>query len=110
MHSDLKLVRLDERRRIHLSQLCHKNVHTKGSLSKLLHRVAEGRVDRTRRCNEYNLKVPRVKTEKGRYAFACRGPHNWNDLPVGLKAIVKHESFERVILKQEIEPFDDHPT
>ena len=45
---------------MHLAQLTH--VHAKGSFSKFLHRVTEGRINRTCRCNEYNMKVPKTQT------------------------------------------------
>ena len=110
MHEDLKLSKLSDRRDMHLSQLTHKNVHDEGCLSRLIHRTAVGRGHRTRRCNEFNLTVPRTKTMKGRCAYSYRGPVNWNRLKVDLKAIIKYETFKRSIAKEVFPPFDNHPT
>ena len=110
MHTELGLIRSPDRREMHLSRLTHKNVHTSGSLSKFSHRVATGRIDRTRRCNEFNLIVPRVKTMKGSCAYSFRRPDKWNELKVDLKAITKYETFKSTIMKRTFPPFINHPT
>ena len=76
MHRDLKLLKLKDRRQMHLQHINHKNIHETGSLSKLLVRKNGERVQRTRHANELTLFEPRMKTNKGRCAYSYRGPYS----------------------------------
>ncbi len=112
MHSALGLLPLEERRDLHLSQLCHKNVYydKPQSLSKFFKpaRVVGGR--RTRGTTHNNMQVANLKTDKGRHAFGYRGPNHWNHLSNPLKCIVKYKTFHQELLKRTSLELDNHPT
>ncbi len=112
MHKELNLMPLEERREVHFSLLCHKNVYPEGrqSLTKYFipARIVGGR--RTRGITSKNMQLPNIRTEKGRCAFAYQGPKHWNSLDAGLKCIEKFNSFKKEILKTDSAELDNHPT
>ena len=64
----------------------------------------------TRHGNAKNVKVPNVKTSKGRCGICFRGPKHWNGLNNTLKEIEKFETFKREVSKSLNPSFDNHPT
>ena len=112
MHAELGLMPLNERRDIHLSQLCHKNIYLNSvqSLHKFFKpaRIVGGR--RTRAVDNATMYVPNLKTDKGRQAFEYRGPSHWNKLNEDLRKIEKYATFQRELLKRSSLELDNHPT
>ena len=112
MHEELGLLELDTRRDMHLSFTCHKVVQSDGknSLSKFFNKVAAPGRRHTRHGNEKNMKVPRVRTNKGRCGIAYRGPFHWNKLSTNLKDIIKYNAFRKEFSRQLSGKFVNHPT
>ena len=110
MHLDLKLLRLKDRRNMHLQHINHKNIHAKGSLSKHLLRRNMIRVQRMRYVNENTLYERRLKTCEGRCAYSFRGPVSWNRLEVELREVESFNQFKSLLSKKINQAFDNHPT
>ena len=112
MHKDLQLMFLEDRRNIHLGELCHKNIYGDHpmSLAKYLTRAtgADGRV--TRYSNYGNMVVPRCRTVAGGKAFYIRGPKFWNTLENLSKTAENFKEFARRLRSQIDQTYDNHPT
>ena len=112
MHKTLGLLPLDERRDLHLTQLCHKNIYPEKpqSLTKYFTCTdAMGR-RRTRGTVSHSMKVPNLKTDKGRLAFAYIAPRHWNNLDNDLRVIDKFPAFQQELMKRSSLELDNHPT
>ena len=112
MHRDLEIMILDDRRQIHLGELCHKNIYydTEQSLTKYLVRVNEIGTRRTRRSNKGNFQIPRCRTVMGVNAFSVRGPKFWNSLDNNLKVLEKFTVFAKELHSKWDQTLDNHPT
>ena len=110
MHSELRLLKLQDRRNIHLQFVNHKNIHSRGCLSQYLHRRVGLGVHRTKHMNEFTHFVPRLKTNKGRYAYSYRGPCSWNKVDEELKRIESFDLFKSRLMRKVSPMFDNHPT
>ena len=110
MHKDLKLLRLKDRRQMHLQHINHKNIHVKGSLSRLLRRRQGDCVQRTGHANELTLFEPRMKTNKSRCAYSYRGPYSWNRLEADIEEIESFNAFKSMLSKKLSQIYDNHPT
>ena len=60
MHIELQLLHLDDRRELQKLQLCHKNIHTIGTLSKFFKMPVNARGTTTRTHNKTNMTVPAI--------------------------------------------------
>ena len=80
MHRELNLLNLDTRRDMHLSFLCHRNIYTNeyASLGKYFNPVGQNGRQETRYGNGMNMKVPPIRSNKGRCSVEFRGPSHWN--------------------------------
>ncbi len=110
MHKRLKLLKLDDRRELHMQCLCHRNIHndSKTGLDTFFEQVEHvGRV--TRFANNMNLKIKNFRTDKGRQAISYRGPISWNKLDNNLKLCEKFASFKRQLLGRITGIWDNHP-
>ena len=112
MHRQLGLLELESRRKMHLSFTCHKIVAAEGanSMSKFFIPLNVGGRRVTRRSNGRNMRVPNMRTMKGRCSIAYRGPNHWNGLSNELKLMDKYEAFKRGYSKELINNFENHPT
>ncbi len=90
----------------------HKNIYPDAtqSLTKYFKpaRIVGGR--RNRSVRNKDMIVPNLKSDKGRCAFAYRGPNHWNKLDPALKTIEKLPAFHREIVKLSSSELDNHPT
>ncbi len=111
MHRRLKLLKLEDRRELHMHCLCHKNIYcdSKTGLDSFFVKVEE-RARVTRSANNMNMMVKGFKTEKGRQAFAYRGPICWNKLSNELKNCHNFNSFKRQLMARYTSVWDNHPT
>ena len=75
MHQNLNLMRLEPRREFHLQCICHANIYHKeyACLSKFFEPVGLNRRT-TRAANNKDMKVPNIRSTKGRMAFRYKGP------------------------------------
>ena len=103
---------LNERRDIHLAQLCHKAVYEQppNSLNHFFTKIQEGRVRVTRTKNSMNMKVPAFKCTKARRAFSYVGPNRWNKLDNDLKSTKNYNAFRCQLLCKYLDIRDNHPT
>ena len=111
MHSNLRLMRLEPRREFHLQCICHTNIYFEdyACLSKFFEPVGLNRRT-TRSSNNKNMKVPNIRSTKGRMAFRYKGPVTWNKLSNTEKAIEKYTTFKSVVRRKLLPTFDDHST
>ena len=113
MHRDLRLLKLEDRRNLHLGLLCHKNVYPEGEqgLEKYFVKANNIGVSRVTRTNTMaNVKIPKINSTSGRKAIAYRGPTHWNDLPINHKMEPKFNSFKGMLCKRAYATIDNHPT
>ena len=112
MHNELKLIPLEDRRALHLSQLCHKGIYEepRHSLSKFFKRISETNRRPTRTRNQMNMQLPKLKSSKARLGFAYRGPSHWNHIENEHKLINNYNSFKTAIYKRFKDQWDNHPT
>ncbi len=91
--------------------LCHKNVYFDdyACMSKFFEPIGLNRRT-TRACNTKTMKVPVVKSVKGRQAIRYRGPVSWNTVDNCIGSIENYNSFRNTLLKKILPSFDDHPT
>ena len=64
----------------------------------------------TRASNNKDMKIPNIKSTKGRMAFRYKGLLTWNKLTNTEKAIEKYTTFKATVLRKLLPIFDDHPT
>ena len=64
----------------------------------------------TRAANNKDMKVPNIRSTKGRMAFRYKGPVAWNKLSNSEKSIEKYTSFKQTVQRKLLPTFDDHPT
>ena len=111
MHQELKLEKLKIRRKFHLGNLCHKNVHciaNTGIQDLFIKRdMGNHTTTRTAACN---VVVPLVRTATGCKAICYRGPSFWNGLSKDFKIIDKYPAFVREWRKVCCTNFEKHPT
>ncbi len=81
MHKELKFLTLEQRRELHLSVECYKQVNNSNSS---LHNYFVAQDTRRTRTGEKKVKVPNIRSEMGR-SFSYRGPVHWNAVPEDLK-------------------------
>ncbi len=105
MHKELGLLKLNERRELHLSMDCHKAVHTNNSMTRYFNVGAA----RTTRSGETRILIPNYKTNMGRRAFSFRGPNHWDKLPAQLKCKTTPDSFKSEYKKLFCR-YENHPT
>ena len=112
MHQALGLLPLTERRDLHLSLLCHKNIYNEQpqSLSKYFKPATLVGGRRTWGTESNSMYVPNVLTDKGRQAIEYRGPLHWNNLDDNVKTITKFASFQKELMKRSSLELDNHPT
>ena len=112
MHEQLGLLDLATRREMHLSFTCHKVVYSEGcsSLNTFFVPLSVGGRRDTMRSNGKNMKVPNMRTCKGRNSFSYRGPNYWNDISNDLKMIEKISTFKEGYSKELAGKFENHPT
>ena len=84
MHRELELLKLEDQRDQHLSELCHKNIYfdIKPSSSKFIKRVPVRNQRETRQRNKMPLVVPKTFMSCGRNPISVRGPMHWGSLPM----------------------------
>ena len=111
MHRELKLLKLNDRRDYHMSELCHKNIYydTTASLSKYFVRTPARNHHGTRQRNKSHMVVPRTKTLAGQKALEVRGPYHWNRLPNEIRLTVNYQSFAQEIRAKGTPTLDNHP-
>ncbi len=87
MHLELKLHRLDLRRKYHLDTLVFKclNGLSPQYLSSLLISLDQARTVATRAADVGNLHIPYTRTKTGEKAFSVMAPGSWNMLPMEMK-------------------------
>ena len=112
MHSSLQLQTLENRRTNHLSALCHKNIYNteEASLKYIFSRVSENQTRVTRHSCNMNMKIPNIRSTKGRLSIRYRGPKHWNSLSNVLKNIENHDTFKRLVYRLRDQTYDNHPT
>ena len=113
MHIDLNLLKLDQRRELHLALRCHKNIYPDGvqSLENFFVKVntVEG-ARRTRLHVAMTMKVPNIRSAKGRLAFSYWGPKFWNNVTLELRNTLSFTMFRKQFLQQLKTRFENHPT
>ena len=92
MHKELNLLTLGERRHLHMSMECFRQVNSKSGLNNMFVQHTTGRV--TRGTSTKNMKIPTMTTTTGRKAFTFRGPTHWNSLSSDLKENDNKNSFK----------------
>ncbi len=113
MHKELGLNYLDDRRKFHFGNLCHKNVFPDGLRSGLLDffkRREVQNVRASRRVGKNDVVVPNCKSQISRKSISYRGPKFWNDLPNNIKDIVKFSIFVNRWKAICFPNFVNHPT
>ncbi len=112
MHNELKLIPLEARRDLHLSQLCHKGIYAipKHSLSKFFKQINSNNGRSTRTRNRMNMILPKLKSSKARLGFAYRGPSHWNSIDNAHKLLTNYNTFKTAIYKKHRTEWDNHPT
>ena len=112
MHRELKLMKLGDRRDIHLSENCHKNIYyeAKPSLGSFFITMPARNQRETRQRNRMHMVVPRAKTTCGQQAFSIRGPKHWNGLTNDIRLVEKYKTFQRELRAKKDLVFDNHPT
>ena len=112
MHQELKLEKLETRRKFHLGSLCHQNVYCDKNKMGLQHPfIKAGFGNRIITHNvSCNVQVPLVKSSVGHKAIGYRGPTFWNGLNRNLKAIEKYATFTKEWGKVCCTDFENHPT
>ena len=106
MHKDLEILKLDNRRKLHLSMECHKAINEEGHS---LARYFNKRIMRTTRAGETRVEVPNRRTNMGRRGISFRGPNHWEKLPSDIKTITSKTSFRSEYLKILFRE-ENHPT
>ena len=91
MRKTLELLKLNDRRDLHLSQACHMAIYEpnrklKEYFNRVLNHRNTGRI--SRHSNEMNMKTPTIRSTKGRSAFSFHGPKHWNGIPNDIKIII----------------------
>ena len=82
MHSELKVLTLDQRRALNRAVQCYKEATIADSgLHYMFVNAEQNRPTR----HAKNVEVPRIDSELGRKSFAFRGPVFWNELDSELK-------------------------
>ncbi len=111
MHKELQLMRLEPRREFHLQCICHTNIYYDeyACLSKFFEPVGLNHRT-TRASSNKDMKVPNIRSTKGRMAIRYKGPVAWNKLGNVEKSIEKYTTFKPSVLRKLLPTFDDHPT
>ncbi len=92
MHNRLKFVTSSQRRDLHLSVECYKQVN---NTSSSLHHFFKPRKSRSTRTGEKKSKVPDIRSTMGRKCFSYRGPVHWNGVSDELKNSVSANAYKR---------------
>ena len=82
MHQRLKFMTLNQRRDLHLSVECYKQVTNDQSS---LHHFFKARESRNTRTGANKYEVPDIRSTMGRNCFSYRGPVHWNSVTDELK-------------------------
>ena len=82
LHNRLNFLNLKQRRELHLSVECYKQVSNSASS---LHHFFKKRTGRNTRTGDTKYEVPNIKSAMGRRCFSYRGPVHWNDVAENLK-------------------------
>ena len=106
MHNELKLLTLSQRRELHLSVECFKQVNN--SQSSLNHYFVPAETRHTCTGGK-KVKVPDIKSATGRKGFSYRGPVYWNKVSEDLKNCESINSFKVSCLDQILRDVN-HPT
>ena len=108
----LGLLPLDNRRFLHMATLCHKSIYfdDQASLGLFFVPVVPVVGRSTRACDTVTMKVPRMRTCIGQQSFNYRGPKFWNGLPVDVRKLNKYLEFKRVVSRDILNLFENHPT
>ncbi len=100
MHIDLDLLPLEARRHVRLVNECYKATNLQQySLQDFFVPIARVTGPRTRAVSNVIYVIPQCRTEKGRKAFAYRGPKVWNTVPIEYKNKPLYDSFKSPYLK-----------
>ena len=112
MHNELGLLKLNDRRMLHLCFQLHKNIYVdnSSSLSKFFVPIVKVTNRNTRAAHGKCMRVVNLRSDMGRKAFTYMGPVNWNRLPLELWVIEKFDEFKKAISTQVHNLFGDHPT
>ncbi len=112
MHKELGLLKLNERRQLHLCFQLHKNIYVDdtSSLSKFFTPVIAVTGHRTRGAVGKSMVVVNLRSDTGRKAFSYHGPNSWNALPLQLRSIEIFNDFKKAVSEQVHDLFGDHPT
>ena len=97
MHNRLKFLNLTQRRKLHLSVECYKQI-TNSSSS--LHQFFKKRVSRNTRTGDSKCEVPNIRSMMGRRCFSYRGPVHWNEVPDDLKNSVSTNAYKKAYLNK----------
>ncbi len=82
MHNDLNILKLNDRRKLHLSMECHKSINNSSNSLSMYFKLM---VTRATRAGENKMELPNLRTNMGRRAFSFRGPDHWDKLPADIK-------------------------
>ena len=112
MHRELKLMKLQDRRDLHLSENCHKNIYSDipPSLGSYFVQIPPRNYRETRQRNRMYMVVPRAKSTCGQKAFSIRGPKHSNSLSNDVRLVEKFKTFQRELRAKKDLVFDNHPT
>ena len=105
-HSALKILKLKDRKDLHLSMDCHKSIYKRNSS---LLKYFKPKVTRVTREGDTRTGMPDIKTTMGRTAFSYRGPEHWDKFPQNLKTTTSRDSFKSEYLKTLFRD-ENHPT
>ena len=106
MHNELKFLTLSQRRKLHLSVECYKQVNNNDSS---LNHYFVPNVTRHTRTGGDKVKVPDIRLATGRKSFSYRGPVHWNSILDDLKNSESVDSFKNSCLNKILHDVN-HPT
>ncbi len=97
MHKHLNFLDLKQRRELHLSTECYKQVNNSSSS---LHKFFKLKSTRSTRTGESKYEVPNLRTMMGRRCFSYRGPAHWNSVSEDLKNSESINAYKNTYLKK----------
>ncbi len=101
MHKELNIMTLKDRRNLHMSVECHRNINNEyASLRNFFTPMSNIATRTTRMTEANNMYIPNTVTQTGRKAFSFRGPNHWNKLNDCHKKIEKLKPFKNQLEKE----------
>ena len=97
MHERLKFLKLNQRRELHLSVECFKQVSNNASS---LNYYFKKRATRNTRTGDTKCEVPDIRSMIGRRCFSYRGPAHWNTISDELKNSESINAFKHSYLNK----------